>query len=69
MQVWHGELTCDSIDCSEDEREDARRREEADRMREDGRKRFAKEIKDVVLCMPVLYGLILPRGRRLHLEM
>ena len=33
---------------SEEEREDARRREEADRMREDGRKRFAKEIKDRV---------------------
>ncbi|KAJ3520718.1 hypothetical protein NM688_g9123 [Phlebia brevispora] len=33
---------------SEEEREDARRREEADQMREDGRKRFAKEIKDRV---------------------
>ena len=33
---------------SDDEREDARRREEADRMREDGRKRFAKEVKDRV---------------------
>ncbi|KAI0660967.1 hypothetical protein C8Q70DRAFT_1099664 [Cubamyces menziesii] len=29
---------------SEEEQQDARRREEADRMREDGRKRFAKEI-------------------------
>ena len=33
---------------SDDEREDARRREEADRMRADGRKRFAKEVKDRV---------------------
>ncbi|THH01660.1 hypothetical protein EW026_g1070 [Hermanssonia centrifuga] len=33
---------------SEEELEDARRREEADNMREDGRKRFAKEIKERV---------------------
>lgn len=33
---------------SEIEVEDARRREEADRVREDGRKRFAQEIKDRV---------------------
>ncbi|KIP04876.1 hypothetical protein PHLGIDRAFT_75142, partial [Phlebiopsis gigantea 11061_1 CR5-6] len=33
---------------SQEELEDARRREEADRMREDGRIRFAKEIKDRV---------------------
>ncbi|KAF8640050.1 hypothetical protein AX17_001292 [Amanita inopinata Kibby_2008] len=33
---------------SQEEREDARRREEADRMREDGRKKFAKEIADRV---------------------
>ncbi|KZT24480.1 hypothetical protein NEOLEDRAFT_1179166 [Neolentinus lepideus HHB14362 ss-1] len=33
---------------NEDEQYDAQRREEADRMREDGRKRFAQEIKDRV---------------------
>ena len=33
---------------SEDELEDARRREEADRVREDDRKRFAQEIKSRV---------------------
>lgn len=33
---------------SEEELEDARRREEADRMREDGRIRFAREIRDRV---------------------
>ena len=32
------------ITLTPDEREDARRREEADRLREDGRKRFAKAI-------------------------
>jgi hypothetical protein len=33
---------------SAEEREDARRREEADKLRDDGRKRFAKEIADRV---------------------
>jgi hypothetical protein len=33
---------------SADEREDVRRREEADRLRDEGRKRFAKEIADRV---------------------
>ncbi|KAF7798377.1 hypothetical protein EIP86_009598 [Pleurotus ostreatoroseus] len=41
-------LLSQSTHLSEDEREDARRREEADQMREDGRKRFAKEIKERV---------------------
>jgi hypothetical protein len=37
-------LTATPITLTEVEREDARRREEADRVREDGRRRFAEEI-------------------------
>ena len=37
-------LLSGSTTLSSEELEDARRREDADRMREDGRKRFAKEI-------------------------
>ncbi|KAI0773353.1 hypothetical protein BC629DRAFT_1527844 [Irpex lacteus] len=41
-------LLMDPTTLSEEELEDARRREEADRMRDDGRIRFAKEIRDRV---------------------
>ncbi|KAF5363538.1 hypothetical protein D9756_000365 [Leucocoprinus leucothites] len=42
--VFRSFLLSGSITLTAEEREDAKRREEADRVREDGRKRFAKEI-------------------------
>lgn len=42
--VFKSFLLSGPITLTPEEREDARRREEADRMREDGRKKFAKEI-------------------------
>ena len=36
------------FDCSEEEIADARHREELDRLREDGRKKFSQEIKERV---------------------
>lgn len=42
--VFRSFLLSGSITLTPEEQEDARRREEADRVREDGRKKFAKEI-------------------------
>lgn len=57
---------------SQSEVEDARRREEADRTREDGRKKFAKEIASRVdglrEAVQSVKGDLMGKGRRIHLR-